>query len=106
MLTPEMRTAYELAVQQTAEYRSKLKQRRDGARLKEALDVAGGALSEFRDRDTYWTVEWTTSGGERQTSAILKSDLTVISSGICLSGRDRDFDLTSLVGVIEGRNDW
>lgn len=105
-LTPEMRTAYELAFQQTAEFRRKLKQRRDEARLQEALDMAGGALREFRDRGTYWTVEWTTRGGERQTSAILKSDLTVVSSGICLSGRDRDFDLTSLVGVIEDRDEW
>lgn len=37
----------------------------------------------------------------RHTSAIAKADLTVVSSGICLSGRDRDFDLQSLVGVIE-----
>ena len=106
MLTPEMRTAYEIAFQQTTEFRRKQKQRRDEARLRDALDVAGGALKEFRDRGTYWTVEWTTSGGERQTSAILKSDLTVISSGICLSGRDRDFDLSSLVGVIQGRDEW
>jgi hypothetical protein len=106
MLTPEMRTVYELAFQQTAEFRRVLKQRREENRLKEALEIAGGTLGKFRDRGTYWTVEWTTSAGERQTSAILKSDLTVISSGICLSGRDRDFDLTSLVGVIEARDEW
>jgi hypothetical protein len=35
------------------------------------------------------------------TSAIAKTDLTVVSSGICLSGRVRDFDLQSLVGVME-----
>ena len=34
---------------------------------------------------------------------VSKRDLTVISSGICLSDRDRDFDLQSLVGVIEKR---
>jgi hypothetical protein len=102
MLTPEMRIAYELAFQQTEEFQRKLQHRRDEVRLGEALAIAGGELKEFRDRGKYWTVEWTSPSGEPQTSAIKKSDLTVISSGICLSGRDRDFDLTSLVGVIEG----
>ena len=49
------------------------------------------------------TVEWQTFDGEYHSSAISKQDLTVISSGICLSGLDRDFDLQSLVGVIEKR---
>jgi hypothetical protein len=105
-LTPETRTAYDLAFQQTAEFRLKLQQRRDETRLMEALDVAGGELKSFRDRGHYWTVEWTTGEGERLTSAILKQDLTVVSSGICLSGRDRDFDLTSLVGVVENSGEW
>jgi hypothetical protein len=111
-LTPEMRIAYELALSprlpqkrrrkthdQTAEPPS------DEARLAEALRLGGGALENFIDRGEFWTVEWTSPNGERHTSAINKDDLTVISSGICLSGRDRDFDLQSLVGVIEGEWD-
>jgi hypothetical protein len=74
-------------------------------RLREALRTGGGEMRDFRDRGEYWLVEWTTADGQRHTSAIAKGDMTVISSGICLSGRDRDFDLQSLVGVIEGR-DW
>jgi len=105
-LTPEMRTVYELGFQQTAEGRRQVEQSRNEIRLTEALDMAGGELKGFRDRGDYWTVEWTTRAGERQTSAISKRDLTVVSSGICLSDRDSDFDLTSLVGVIERRYEY
>jgi hypothetical protein len=77
----------------------------DELRLRDALHVGGGDLRAFNDRGAYWLVEWTTADGQRHTSAVAKGDLTVISSGICLSGRDRDFDLQSLVGVIEGR-EW
>jgi len=80
--------------------------RNDQGRLRDALRMGGGNLQEFRDRGEFWQVEWTTRNGERHTSAIAKSDLTVISSGICLSGYDRDFDLQSLVGVIEARDNW
>ncbi len=78
----------------------------DERRLRNALRMGGGELRDFRDRGDCWQVEWTTRNGERHTSAISKDHLTVISSGICLSGLDRDFDLQSLVGVIEARDNW
>ena len=100
-LTPEMRSTYELVAQRTE---GLAQPHQDGRRLRQALQMGGGELQQFHDRGDYWTVEWTTATGERHISAISKTDLTVVSSGICLSGYDRDFDLQSLVGVIEGRD--
>jgi len=123
-LTPEMLKTYDLAWQQTAtgkqqrEIRAKIKgekkiskaqKRRENKnilqrpdeRLDNALKQGGGSLENFSDRGDFWLVEWRTSEGDLHSSAISKDDLTVISSGICLSGKDQDFDLQSLVGVIE-----
>jgi hypothetical protein len=100
-ITPEMRAVYDLAVQRAEKFQALMQPRRDEDRLREALRLGGGTLREFRDRGDFWLVEWTTRDGERHTSAIGKRDLTVVSAGICLSDRDRDFDLQSLVGVVE-----
>ena len=97
-LTPELRTAYDLAIRQVRG----MQQRQDEIRLRDALRLGGAELQQFRDRQDYWHVEWTTRDGDRHTSAISKGDLTVISAGICLSGGDRAFDLQSLVGVVKG----
>ncbi|MFN6564349.1 MAG: hypothetical protein RMY28_031780 [Nostoc sp. ChiSLP01] len=97
-MTPEIRTVYELA---TARIDGFAQPQQDEKRLKKALQMGGGELKQFQDRGDYWTVDWTTADGVRHSSAIAKTDLTVISSGICLSGYDRDFDLQSLVAVIE-----
>lgn len=78
--------------------------RMDERRLRDALRMGGGELREFRDRGDFWQIEWTTRNGEHHISAIAKGDLTVISAGICLSGYDRNFDLQSLVGVVEARD--
>jgi hypothetical protein len=43
--------------------------------------------------------------GESHTSAISKQDLTVVTAGICLDDLDEEFDLQSLVGVVEQRYD-
>ncbi|MEZ2251536.1 hypothetical protein [Microcoleus sp.] len=99
-MTPEMATVYELVTQNIKEFDPKF---RDEQRLQRALHMGGGELQGFRDRDDYWLVEWTSRTGERHSSAIAKDDLTVMSAGICLSGLDRNFDLQSLVGVVEDR---
>lgn len=97
-LTPEMRSLYELVTQQRAEFSQP---QQDERRLRQALHLGGGMLHHFHDRGDYWTVDWTTSDGVRHSSAIAKTDLTVVSAGICLSGYDQEFDLQSLVGVVE-----
>lgn len=103
-MTPEMRVVYQLVAQQTADFTKKALQQRDEKRLRKALRQGGGELVDFQDKSgDYWLVEWTTANGERHSSAIAKTDLTVISAGICLSGFDRHFDLQSLVGVVEER---
>lgn len=126
-LTPEMRTALEIAAGQSARYKERYPERfvrrvaatqtpvrdwrvqTDETRLRHALETGGGNLHAYTDHGTHWTVEWTDRRGTRQTSAITKEDLTVVSSGICLSGQDRHFDLQSLVGVMDGwenGEDW
>ncbi len=103
-MTPEMGIVYDLATQQAQEFAGLNQERRNRKRLEKALKMGGGELQEFSDRQEHWLVEWTTSDGEHHTSAISKNDLTVVSAGICLSDEDEKFDLQSLVGVVEDRD--
>lgn len=123
--TPELRLAYEMAVDPTGRLpvvqhadrstghagrsRAQVEPDAQGAgweRIQAALLAAGGQLIEARNQGDFWWVEWQTSHGETHHSAIAKTDLTVISAGICLDGGDRDFDLQSLVGVVEGAGSY
>ncbi|MGC1247064.1 MAG: hypothetical protein WA865_12705, partial [Spirulinaceae cyanobacterium] len=118
-LTPEMLTTYQLAWGQTENVliQEQHRQQVQGKvskptspqnpeiRLQQALQQGGGEMRTYRDYDGFWQVEWLTADGQLHTSAISKEDLTVVSAGICLSGRDRDFDLQSLVGVMEQEYD-
>jgi hypothetical protein len=94
-LSAEERAAYAWAWDLLQEARRD----RVAVRLSEALAHAGAHLRSFLDRDDVYAVTYSV-GAERHTSIIRKSDLTVLTAGICLSGRDADFDLASLVGVL------
>ena len=69
-------------------------------RLAQSLNHAGGRLVSWMDRGDAYTVTYQ-FGAQTHTSTVRADDLSVMTSGICLSGRDRDFDLTSLVGVMQ-----
>jgi hypothetical protein len=94
-LTAEERAAYSWVWQLAEDARL----REHEMRLVDALQHASGQLLSFIERDDRYTVTYEVDG-ERHVSNVGKGDLTVLTSGICLSGRDRDFDLTSLVGVL------
>ena len=69
-------------------------------RLAQSLNHAGGRLVSWIDRGNVYTVTYQ-FGDRTHTSTVRADDLSVMTSGICLSGHDRDFDLTSLVGVMQ-----
>jgi hypothetical protein len=74
--------------------------------LRRALAKADAVLhsySEITNADGapgHLVVEWSEQGQTRRYRSTLDPHLSIVSSGICLSGRDRDFDLTSLVSVM------
>ena len=72
---------------------------RADVRLTAALAHAGAVLRDFIEQADAYRVTYTI-GQRRHTAIVRKGDLTVESAGICLAGRDRDFDLNSLVGVL------
>lgn len=103
-ISPELHAAYTLAYKNRRAEVARTQKANGETRLRMALQMGGAKLHDFHDRGEHWVIEWATRNGEKHTSAINKNDLTVLSSGICLSGRDRDFDLQSLVTVIEQRH--
>jgi hypothetical protein len=75
-------------------------------RLQHALAKADAVLhsySEITNTDGspgHLVVEWSEQGQTRRYRSTIDPRLNVVSSGICLSDRDQDFDLTSLVNVM------
>jgi hypothetical protein len=74
--------------------------------LRHALAKADATLLSFSEVTapdgtlSQLIIEWSEHGQTRRYRSAIDPHLTVVSSGICLSGRDRDFDLTSLVSVM------
>jgi hypothetical protein len=94
-LSPEERDAYAIRWLQAAETAVSRTERR----LREALEHARARLRSYFEREDAYLVSFEVDGQE-YSSTVRRDDLTVLSAGVCLSGRDEDFDLTSLVGVL------
>jgi hypothetical protein len=75
-------------------------------RLRHALTKAEATLHSFSETTNPdgtpgpLIVEWSENGQTYRYRSVIDRRLNVVSSGICLSGRDNDFDLTSLVNVM------
>jgi len=69
-------------------------------RLAQALQAGGAALLDwFQDREQQLVVRWRIA--ERViTSRVCADTLAIVQAGICVSGHDRDFDLTTLVAAV------
>jgi hypothetical protein len=103
-LAAEQRTAYLLHHAIRLEEMELEERARPEARLKRALAHAGAELRDFSERPDLYRVSYTVDG-QRHTSVVRKDNLSVVTAGICLSGRDNDFDLGSLVGVLREGED-
>jgi hypothetical protein len=94
-LSAEERNAYALA------WAILVEEQRDRVevRLSEALAHAGAELRDYSERGDTYIVSYVIDG-RSHVSTIQQDDLSVMTAGICLAGRDRHFDLASLVGVL------
>jgi hypothetical protein len=98
-LTPEQRLSY--AAIHAERLRRKLADAHASGeyRLRQAVEHAGAKLRDFSELHGVYRVSYSVDG-RQHTSIIRKNDLTVQSAGVCLSGEDVKFDLTSLVSVL------
>jgi len=69
--------------------------------IEEALGHAGARLDAFwLQNENQATVRFERNG-RTHTASIDPKNLTLFSAGVCLSGQDQEFDLTSLVSILE-----
>jgi hypothetical protein len=98
-LTQEEKDAYLISFNDEVES----KKDKNEEKIKNALEHAGAKYRSYIERNSTYTIEYSVDN-EIHHSVINKNTFQVQSAGICLSGGDRAFDITSLVGVIkEGR---
>ncbi len=102
-LTPEQRIAYLLQLEREKESRVTKEERT----MRTELSHLGAQLTGFEQYGSGYIVRFTDKGERHEVR--VNAGLGVTSAGICLSGRDSDFDLASIVSVMRGRNndnDW
>jgi hypothetical protein len=104
-LTAGERAAYAMCYIPRLEAEIEARRDRTEERLRGALAHAGAVLREYQERGDVYRVAYEVDG-RRHLSVVARDDLSVQVAGICLSGRDRHFDLQSLVGVMREAEDY
>lgn len=100
-LTIEEKHAYAIRYQLD----EKLRERSNEEKIKDHVEHAGGQFVRFQERRDHYSVTYTVDGSS-YTSYVTKDDNHhVLTAGICLSGKDRDYDLTSLITVLREGQD-
>ena len=105
---PQERLAYKILYTRNNKEREKAEPQDSRSRISRALAHSGAELDSFwQERDSNVTTVRFRIGEQVRAVSVNSDNLSVISSGICLSGRDSDFDLSSLVGVLrEAEEDY
>jgi hypothetical protein len=103
-LTTEERAAYAMAYIPRLAAEAEARRDRIEERLRRALGHAGAVFREYQERGDVYQVAYEVDG-RRHVSVVSRGDLSVQVAGICLNGRDRRFDLQSLVGVLREADD-
>ena len=102
-LTPEQKGTYAFLDAYHREKEKELRKQTLEGRILEALQHADAKLHKYMEQKDAITISWVSRSGGQYTSTVKKDSLRVLSSGVCLSGKDADFDLASLVSVMEER---
>jgi len=89
---PEHRETFRIAFESWTKFR---KQSTEEI-LQKFLDAGGGKLSEFVVRGGNIEVQWISDSGQEYSSVVKKDTFDVVQSGVCLSGRDRQYHMKDL----------
>lgn len=98
------RAAYTLLMERSRAAQEADENARTGRRLREALEMGGARLLGYDIAEGVLRVSWERDG--QRSVTLVSQALDVLSAGICLSGEEQLFDLTSIVGVVREAPDY
>lgn len=102
-MTPEQIGTYAFAYEFKIKKEEELKIKTVEGRITMALEHAGAKLHSFREYNDTVVIDWQTKKGKYTTRHKKNDSFSTIAAGVCLSGRDDDYDLASLVSVMKER---
>lgn len=98
------RAAYTLYIAQQQARRAATEAERQAQQVRHALEIGGARLLGYEQIRSGLRVTWERDG--QRSVTLVDTDLNIVSAGICLSGEDHHFDLTSIIGVVRDAPDF